>query len=106
MCPSGNNPLGNRDNRTNSGKVSSSSRERTNLVPLFPFVSRFAAFLLKNIATYRRSMVIVSSAPTSGILLANLFYSLFSLIVLFFFFIFSLGISRFRFDKEAHLRWH
>lgn len=88
MWPSGNNPLGNRDNRTNSGKVSSSSRERTNLVPLFPFVSRFAAFFLKLMATYRRSMVIVSSAPTSRILLANLLYSLLSPIALFFLFSF------------------
>jgi hypothetical protein len=35
MWPSGNRPLGNNDSRTNSGNVNNSSRERTNLVPLY-----------------------------------------------------------------------
>jgi len=34
MWPSGSRPLGKSDNRTNSGRVSNSSRERVNLVPL------------------------------------------------------------------------
>lgn len=39
MCPSGKRPLGKRDSSTNSGSVSSSSRERTNRVPLVLHVS-------------------------------------------------------------------
>lgn len=35
MCPSGSRPFGKRESNTNSGNVSSSSRERVNRVPLW-----------------------------------------------------------------------
>jgi hypothetical protein len=34
MCPSGSKPFGNKDSKTNSGRVSSSSLETVNRVPL------------------------------------------------------------------------
>jgi len=39
MCPSGRRPFGNRDKRTNSGRVRSSSRDSVNRVPLYMHVS-------------------------------------------------------------------
>lgn len=67
MWPSGKSPFGKRDRRTNSGSVSNSSLDKTNLVPLYVVSS--CGWHRRSSDDYRpylRSMVIVSSAPTSA----------------------------------------
>lgn len=57
-------PLGKRERRTNSGRVSSSSRERTKRCPLFGM--SVESFLIDEFQTDRKSIVTLSSDPTPG----------------------------------------